>query len=180
MRNVLRVLVCAATLFAAAGVQAQKIEGVKWRLATPATAENGAVAAVRVREAERAAEVVRRGEASAAQSSVNGFRVVIFFDNGNTARAEAERILAEFGETYADIRCDIRYENPYFKVLAGNCVNSEDAVILLGRIRSSYPDAYIMREEMPAASFITPKPVVKEESDDEDDDGSEDESLQRI
>lgn len=136
--------------------QNRRIPAVKERLSRYETGANGRSARVEVREAEGAAEAVRRGESGAVQT-VNGFRIVIFFDNSSSARSEAERTMAEFAAAYPDVRCDIRYENPYFKVLAGNCVNSEDAVILLGRVRSSFPEAYITREEMPASSFITPK-----------------------
>ena len=142
---------------------AQRIEKVKSRLAAPATGDNGSTARIRVNESGTAAESVRRGEASQNAQSANGFRIVVFFDNGISARSEAERIKAAFTESYPDIRCDIRYENPYFKLLAGNCVTSEEAVILLGRIRASYPEAYIMREEIPMQNFVTPKPLESNE-----------------
>lgn len=143
--------------FSTVSVQAQRIEKVKNRLASPATGENGRSARVEVNESGNARNIVRRGDATGVSATVNGFRIVIFFDNGSSARSEAERIRENFNRTYPDVLCDIRYENPYFKVLAGNCVTSEDAVILLGRIRSSFPEAYIMREEIALKNFITPK-----------------------
>lgn len=141
-----------------ASAEAQKIENVRNRLQTPETGVNGRPAQVHVNESGKAGDAVRRGEATLNQQSANGFRVVVFFDNGISARSEAERIKAELSETFPDMSCDIRYENPYFKLLAGNCRTSEEAVILLGRIRSSYPEAYIMREDIPLQNFITPKP----------------------
>lgn len=170
MRRIVLILLLAVL---AADAGAQRIEKIKSRLAVPETGANGMSASVRVRESGSAGEAVRRGEASGVQSA-NGFRIVIFFDNGTTARSEAERIKSAFAESYPDVRCDIRYENPYFKVLAGNCVTSEDAVILLGRIRSSYPEAYIMREEIPVQNFITPKPLENSPLTDDDDSPSED------
>ena len=46
------------------------------------------------------------------------------------------------------------YENPYFKVSAGNCVTSEEAIVLLGKIRSQFPEAYLMREDLTVADLI--------------------------
>lgn len=150
-----------------AEVQAQHTDAFKDRLATPETGANGHRASVHVTESGGAAAAVRRGDAATA-AKANGFRIVIFFDNGSTARSEAERIMEEFSKGYPDVSCDIRYENPYFKVLAGNCVTSEEAVVLLGRVKLSFPEAYIMREEIPIQNFVTPKP--RENSDLEGDD----------
>ena len=154
-----RIFILSAALLslAAMPVAAQKIERVKSRLAAPQSGENGRSARVGVNESGSAGSAVRRGEAAASAQTANGFRIVIFFDNGSTARSEAERIMASFKAAYSDVHCDIRYENPYFKVLAGNCVTSEEAVILLGRVRSSFPEAYIMREEIPVQNFVSPK-----------------------
>ena len=144
-------------LLLAAAAFAQNTERVRERLASPETGTNGRRASVNVYESGNAGSAVARGEAASASATAAGFRIVIFFDNGPTARSEAERIASSFRDSYSDVRCDIRYENPYFKVLAGNCVTSEEAVILLGRIRSSYPEAYIMREDIALQNFITPE-----------------------
>lgn len=154
MRKIIFMLLLSAT---ALGVRAQRIEGVKSRLATAEIGAEMLPARVKVREAGSAADAVRRGEAASNTRSANGFRVVIFFDNGSSARSEAERIQSRFAEEFPDVKCDIRYENPYFKLLAGNCITSEEAVVLLGRVRSSYPEAYIMRDEIPIQNFISPK-----------------------
>lgn len=160
MRKIFTLLTAAvAVCWCVQSAHAQKIENVKQRLAHSETGLNGHSASVTVTESGSAAGAVRRGESATSAASAAGFRIVIFFDNGSSARPEAERIMAGFKEAYPDVHCDIRYENPYFKVLAGNCVTSEDAVILLGRIRSSFPEAYIMREDIPLNNFITPKPV---------------------
>lgn len=157
-------LLSALLMLVAASAGAQKIERVKQRLAAYEQGRNGRSARVDVYESGNAGTAVRRGESAATAQTANGFRIVIFFDNGSTARSEAERIMDNFSRAYPDVRCDIRYENPYFKVLAGNCVTSEDAVILLGRIRQSFPEAYIMREEIALQNFITPERPAADET----------------
>ena len=147
-----------AVIFAAEDAYGQRIERVKRRLAESSYTENGIVS-VQVHEAAGAADVVRRADAAPAQQSVSGYRIVIFFDNGATARAEAERNKTVFEASYPDVRCDIRYENPYFKVVAGCCVTSDEAVMLLERVHRDFPQAYIMREDIALQYLITPKRV---------------------
>jgi hypothetical protein len=43
----------------------------------------------------------------------------------------------------------VTYDNPYFKVTAGNCTSQEEALILLERIKPTFPKAFIMRENIP-------------------------------
>ena len=160
----------------AADVKAQKIEQVKERLSIHETGENGRSARIEIYESGNTGGVIRRGEAAATLQTANGFRIVIFFDNGSTARSEAEKIKASFSSVYPDVSCDIRYENPYFKVLAGNCITSEEAVILLGRIRSSYPEAYIMREDIQIQNFVSPKRQEIRRLDDDSDELKESDS----
>lgn len=142
-------------LLCAASVQplgAQNIDKVRRRMAQSSQTDGSWV---RVRESGNAASAVRRGEASTPHA-VNGYRIVIFFDNSATARAEAERRMAEFTAAFPDVRCDLRYENPYFKVVAGACATADDAVMLVERVRRDFPQAYIMREEIPAERFVSP------------------------
>ena len=68
-----------------------------------------------------------------------GYRIGIFFDNG----AEPGQCVAAkqtFETAFPDIPVYLVYENPYFKVSAGNCVTSEEAIVLLGKIRSQFPE----------------------------------------
>lgn len=148
--------------------QAQRIERVKQRLAQTSVGDGGRAASVKVRESGSAADAVRRGDA-ATQQSVNGFRIVIFFDNSATARADAERKMSEFMAAYPDVRCDIRYENPYFKVVAGSCVSSDEAVMLLERVHRDFPESYIMREEIAVQNLIAPKRNADSDSMPDDD-----------
>ena len=59
-----------------------------------------------------------------------------------------------FETAFPDIPVYLVYENPYFKVSAGNCVTSEEAIVLLGKIRSQFPEAYLMREDLTVADLI--------------------------
>jgi hypothetical protein len=46
------------------------------------------------------------------------------------------------------------YENPYFKVTVGNCLTEEEAIILKGRILSTFPKAFVKNEEFSIADLL--------------------------
>ncbi len=87
--------------------------------------------------------------------SRQGYRIGIFFDNGATARAMAEEVMQRCDSLLGDIPATMSYDNPYFKVSAGYCINPEEAVMMLHRVQRIFPQAYLMREN------ITPNDLVK-------------------
>mgnify|MGYP002520332559 CR=1 FL=1 len=56
---------------------------------------------------------------------------------------------------------EVLAENPYFKVLVGGCVTSEEAIVLLGRITPNFPKAYITREDIKLTELAQPKYVAE-------------------
>ena len=131
------------------GVSAQSLASFKERLSQPAGS-----AAVTVVEHGDAAGVVSRESQSNDRIRFKGYRIGIFFDNGAEARANALAAKQTFETAFPDIPVYLVYENPYFKVSAGNCVTSEEAIVLLGKIRSQFPEAYLMREDLTVAALI--------------------------
>lgn len=77
---------------------------------------------------------------------MEGFRVRIFFDNKQTARAESEQIVEDFSTKHPGIAVYRIYENPYFKVTVGDFRTKSEAVRFMHRIRRTYPQAFITRE----------------------------------
>ena len=89
----------------------------------------------------------------ATTKAVNGYRIMIFMSNSQTARRDAiaaqENLLALFPQEQSYLS----YENPYFKVAVGNCTSQEEAITLLGRLRGTFPKAFIMRENIEIGEF---------------------------
>ncbi len=77
---------------------------------------------------------------------MEGFRVRIFFDNKQTARAESEQIVGDFSTKHPGIAVYRIYENPYFKVTVGDFRTKSEAVRFMHRVRRTYPQAFITRE----------------------------------
>jgi hypothetical protein len=77
---------------------------------------------------------------------MEGFRVRIFFDNKQTARAESEQIVEDFSKAHPGTGVYRIYENPYFKVTVGDFRTKSEAQRFMLRIRQTYPQAFITRE----------------------------------
>lgn len=152
-------VVLAMALLVCGGASAQKIEDFKAKLAEQTLVDSlGRVGSVIVREVGTAATAVQKSDAQQSPATIKGFRIVIFFDNGSSARANAEAAIMNFNALYPDVRSYMDYENPYFKVLVGGCVTSEEAIVLLGRITPNFPKAYITREDIKLSELAQPKP----------------------
>lgn len=136
-------------LGACAGVRAQSLASFKER-----AAHSSGGARLEVVEHGAAARAVGQGEPASGRVRFKGYRIGIFFDNGANAREKALAAREAFAEAFPDEKVYLVYENPYFKVTAGNCVNSEEAIVLLGRIRSRFPEAYLMREDLTVADLV--------------------------
>ena len=80
--------------------------------------------------------------------TISGYRVRIFFDNKQTARAESENTLKKFNGLFPDVTAYRIYTNPYFKVTVGDCRTKSEAMALLGRIRSVFPSAFVVKENI--------------------------------
>lgn len=93
-------------------------------------------------------EAVRATEAAMRISKVNGYRVVIYFDNEQYANNRAKGVLSSFKNKYPYINAYLVYESPYFKVSVGDCVTMEEAVVLLNTIIGDYPKAFPKHEEI--------------------------------
>ena len=78
------------------------------------------------------------------QRGIAGYRVHIYMDSGNRARLNTQQEQAAFEERYPEQRSYIVYEEPYFKLRAGDFRTRLDARRFLETIRRNYPSAYIV------------------------------------
>ena len=114
---------------------------------------------VQVTEHGRAADLIKAAEGNE-RRSVGGYRIVIFMSNAPTARAEAMAARENFDALYPDETSHISYDNPYFKVAVGNCTTQEEAIMLMERVRSNFPKAFMMRERISATDIMRRQPMV--------------------
>lgn len=144
-------LLIALTLLLPLAAGAQSLEQFKRQLAQPAPAGG---ARVTVTEHGKAAEAVARASRRNQRKSVHGYRVCIFFDNSPNARAEATRTKTDFEERFPGISVYLTYDNPYWRVTVGDCLSSEEAIILRGRVAGAFPKAFLKNEELALADLL--------------------------
>lgn len=142
-------------LGAALSASGQSLEAFKEQLARPSVSQvqpDGAQ--VTVRECGDAARVVAAAARSNGKLRLRGYRVCIFFDNGQHARADAQAACTLFSETFPGIKAYMVYENPYFKVSVGDCLTAEEAIILKGRVSTAFPKAFLKSEELTLSDLL--------------------------
>jgi len=143
-----------AAAFGAEAAAAQSLESFKRRLTQPAPAERSEdVARVTVAEYGDAAQAVAQAVSNVRHPTLKAYRVCIFADNGQDARAGAVAAKELFEENFPGIPVYIFYENPYFRVTAGNCLTVEEAIILRGRIAGTFPKAFPKSEQLSLSDF---------------------------
>ena len=148
---ILPALACCLATAAAQRCEAQNIETFRHRLAqTEVVGEGGATARVHVTErADAAAAVARVTRGTGDETtSFQGYRVGLYSGNDQTAQESSLAAKVRFEEAFDDINVYLVYDNPYFKVTAGDCLTEEEAVMLLARVRRVFPKAYIVRAVM--------------------------------
>lgn len=145
MRKIMILAVVA--LFATAS--AQNLNDFKARLAAPVQVDS-------LTTIHATVEVTEHGDAAritASQpirpQSVNGYRIMLFMSNSQSARTEAFAACDSLAVRLPQLPTYVTYDNPYFKVTAGNCISQEEALILLERVKPTFPKAFIMRESIP-------------------------------
>lgn len=108
----------------------------------------GAAAQVNIYQSPDIADAMERHISANAGRNISGYRVRIFFDNKQTARAESEAALKRFESLYHDVSAYRSYANPYFKVTVGDFRTRSEAMELLERIKYEFPSAFVVKENI--------------------------------
>lgn len=87
-------------------------------------------------------------------ASVQGYRIRIFFDNGQNARNEALEIQERFRREFPGIPTYLGYETPSYMVTVGNCVTMDEALMLWNRVRHSFKTAFLWRGKIPVSEIL--------------------------
>lgn len=156
---ILHSLLLLAGILTLNAAHAQRLDQYKARLAEPVLSTQGEttgnMARVTVREIGSAADAVARWERMARKTHFQGYRVCIFFDNGQNARQQANAAVDLFKEQFSEeIPVYMVYENPYFKVTIGNCLTKEESIILMGRVLGTFPKAFSKKEVLSVSDLL--------------------------
>jgi hypothetical protein len=79
---------------------------------------------------------------------ITGYRIRIYRDNNASARQQAYGAKDRFSSLYPNIRTYLTYDNPYFKVTAGDFRSRDDALLLFNKVKRHFPRAFIVTEHI--------------------------------
>ena len=113
----------------------------------PKKSEGGA-ADVEIFQSDSLMNAMQKHVAANSGRTLSGYRVRIFFDNKQSARVESEATLRRFESSFHGIRAYRTYANPYFKVTVGDFRTKSEAMALLSHIKSSFPSAFVVKENI--------------------------------
>ena len=105
-----------------------------------------------------------RSRGRAAPTEIPGYRIRIFFDNGQNARSEALATQERFRSEFPGIPTFLVYENPSYIVTVGNCITIDEALMLWDRVRKSFSTAFLWRGSIPVEELLREEPVPVPES----------------
>ena len=167
MRHITLIMIA---LVATSTAVAQRLNNYKEKLLSPVQVDSLTTIwnSVSAKEYGDAAEIVA---AERATSNINGYRIITFVSNTPTARQDALAVKEQCDSLFSTERTYLFYENPYFKVSVGNCTSQDEAIILLERVRRTYPKAFTVRTAIPLtelhrkpAPVVTAEPATAEDS----------------
>ena len=113
----------------------------------------GDAADVRVSQSAQIRSALASQIGNNSSRAIWGYRVRIFFDNGQNSRGESEAVLKRFEAVYHGVPAYRTYANPYFKVTVGDFRTRSEAMALLVKLRNEFPRALMVKEKInwPAA-----------------------------
>ncbi|MBR5042916.1 MAG: SPOR domain-containing protein [Bacteroidales bacterium] len=91
------------------------------------------------------AHVDKNARKAASGQADQTFRIRIFFDSGQNARAASEAAAARFRSLHPGVAVTRSFSNPFFKVTVGNYSTKADAANALKSIQQEFPTAFIVR-----------------------------------
>lgn len=133
--------------------QQPELKGIRKRLGEEVVRDSVVVrGAVTITEHDDAATIVN-ANINSAPRTFEGYRIVIFASNTQTARRDALAAQKTFAGLRTGEHSYLSYQNPYFKVSVGNFLTHEDALIMLNRIQETFPNAYIRQDKINIREF---------------------------
>ncbi len=102
-----------------------------------------------VNQDERLDELVLRHiKINSKREGIQGYRIRIFSESGQSARPNATEIRAGFYDKYPDIETYLIYDAPNFKVYVGDFRTRSEALKMQRKISRDYPYSFIISDRI--------------------------------
>jgi len=115
---------------------------------------------VKVYQSQSIVDALESHIASNVSKPMNGYRIRIFFDNKQSARGSSEYAISRFKSSHPGIAAYRSFSNPYFKVTVGDFRSKSEAIALLKQIKSDFPSAFVVKENIKYPIVDSKHPVV--------------------
>ena len=83
---------------------------------------------------------------SNAFKKLTGYRIRVYFENGQNARNRSEAVARSISGAYPGIGVYRTFESPNFKVCVGDFRTKDDALKVYHSLKGAYPTAIILKE----------------------------------
>ena len=81
-----------------------------------------------------------------ASKKLTGYRIRVYFDNGQSARNKSEAIARSISAAFPGIGVYRTFESPNYKVSVGDFRTKDEALKVFHSLKASYPTALLLKE----------------------------------
>ena len=81
-----------------------------------------------------------------AGKKLTGYRIRVYFDNGQNARARSESIARSISNAYPGMGVYRTFESPNYKVTVGDFRTKDEALKVFHALKASYPTALLLKD----------------------------------
>ena len=83
---------------------------------------------------------------SNASKKLTGYRIRVYYDNGQNARNRSEAIARSISNAYPGMGVYRTFDSPNFKVTVGDFRTKDEALKVYHALKATYPTALILKE----------------------------------
>jgi hypothetical protein len=80
--------------------------------------------------------------------AIEGWRIQIFFEAGNSSKSQAIEAKSNFVNKYSNVPVYLIFQEPYYKVRIGDYRTKMEAEAFLKKISGSYSNAFVVKDEI--------------------------------
>ena len=81
-----------------------------------------------------------------ASKKLTGYRIRVYFDNGQNARARSESIARSISNAYPGMGVYRTFESPNYKVTVGDFRTKDEALKVYHALKATYPTALLLKD----------------------------------
>jgi hypothetical protein len=79
---------------------------------------------------------------------IDGFRIQIYFNSGHNSKSQAFEVYKQFIANYPGVEAYVSYQEPNYKVRAGDFRTRLEAEGFLRKIQADYPSAFVIKDQV--------------------------------